>query len=443
MRILGSFYFHPNFFRFGGGLVALWILAFILPFLFVPISLLSFAYLFTLGLEFFLLYQKGSQIKAQRILGERLSNGDENPVRIEVESELGIKAKVVLIDEVPEQFQWRSQSFILSLKAKEQKAITYHLKPLKRGPYHFGKIHCYASVLSHSLQRDFRQEAEQECKTYPSYLDLHRYELMAFSEHLRFQGQKRVRQIAVSQEFEKIDKYVEGDDYRRINWKATARTGELMVNHYRDERSQNVVAAIDKGRAMKMPFGGLTLLDHAINASLMIANVAIKKGDRSGLVTVQHKVQGEVLPSGRSVQMMKIMEALYAQKTAYKETDFSALYRWCSYRLKERSLVMLYSNFETLHGLHRQLPYLKLINRQHRLLVVFFLNEEIEDLSFEPAQSLQEVYRKGLAEDFLLEKQRIAKTLQRHGIQTLLTRPEHLNVNALNKYLEIKHRGLI
>jgi uncharacterized protein (DUF58 family) len=443
LKILGSLYFHPNFFRIGGGFIAAWVAAYILPFLFVPVALLSWAYLLILLGELYFLFRKSALVEAQRSVSERLSNGDLNPVQIVVENRLAIRAQIQLIDEVPDQFQWRGQSFSFSLEAGQQHQINYQLRPQKRGPYNFGKMHCYASVLSHSLQRNFQQEAEKACKTYPSFLDLHRYELMAFSEHLRFQGQKRVRQIAISQEFEKIDKYVEGDDYRRINWKATARTGELMVNHYRDERSQNVVAAIDKGRAMKMPFGGLTLLDHAINASLMIANVALKKGDRVGLVTAQHKIQGEVLPSGRNAQMMHIMERLYAEKTAYKETDYSALYRWCSYRLKERSLVMLYTNFETLHGLHRQLPYLKLINRHHRLLVIFFLNEEIEDLSFEAAQNLQEVYRKGLAEDFLLEKQRIAKTLRRHGIQTLLTRPEHLNIKALNKYLEIKHRGLI
>jgi uncharacterized protein (DUF58 family) len=293
------------------------------------------------------------------------------------------------------------------------------------------------------VQRDFKQAQAQEIKTYPSFLDLRRYELMAFSEHLRFQGQKRVRQVSISQEFEKIDKYVVGDDYRRINWKATARTGSLMVNHYRDERSQNIVSAIDKGRVMKMPFGGLSLLDHAINASLILANVSLKKGDRAGLVSIQHKVQAELLPSSRNGQMMQIMERLYAEKTSYKETDFRALYRWCMKRLKERSLVMLYTNFESLHALNRQLPYLKLINRQHRLLVIFFLNEEIEDLSRESANNLQEVYRRGLAEDFILEKRRIAKALQAQGIQTLLTRPEDLNVNALNKYLEIKHRGLL
>lgn len=393
--------------------------------------------------EIWTLYRKSYGIEAERRLSDRFSNGDENPVEIRLRSRFPMNISVDLIDEVPEQFQWRDRSFKLKLQAGELHEIKYQLRPNKRGPYLFGDLHCYVSFLSHSVQRDFKQAQAQEIKTYPSFLDLRRYELMAFSEHLRFQGQKRVRQVSISQEFEKIDKYVVGDDYRRINWKATARTGSLMVNHYRDERSQNIVSAIDKGRVMKMPFGGLSLLDHAINASLILANVSLKKGDRAGLVSIQHKVQAELLPSSRNGQMMQIMERLYAEKTSYKETDFRALYRWCMKRLKERSLVMLYTNFESLHALNRQLPYLKLINRQHRLLVIFFLNEEIEDLSRESANNLQEVYRRGLAEDFILEKRRIAKALQAQGIQTLLTRPEDLNVNALNKYLEIKHRGLL
>lgn len=443
MRILGSFYLHPNFYRYICGLIALWVLAYALPFLNIPVRLITGAYFGLALLEILVLFRKGRRLQLSRTVSERLSNGDQNPVQIKLRNHLPFRLRISLVDEVPEQFQWRDRSFEIKLEAGAEYVLEYHLRPLKRGPYEFGDLHAFTSILSHSFQRDFSKKAAQSCKTYPSFLDLHRYELMAFSEHLRFQGQKRVRQIAISQEFEKIDKYVVGDDFRRINWKATARTGSLMVNHYRDERSQNIVAAIDKGRAMKMPFGGLSLLDYAINSSLMIANVAIKKGDRAGLVTVQHKVQGEVLPSARNAQMMHIMERLYAEKTAYQETDFAALYRWTKVRLKERSLIMLYTNFETLHAVRRQLSYLKLINRQHRLLLIFFINEEIEDLAKEAADSIQSVYRKGLAEDFLLEKERIAKLLRRHGIQTLLTRPEHLNVNALNKYLEIKHRGII
>jgi len=424
-------------------LIVCWVLAYVFPFLLGPVRILSLVYLLIVLFEIWTLYRKSYGIEAERRLSDRFSNGDENPVEIRLRSRFPMNISVDLIDEVPEQFQWRDRSFKLKLQAGELHEIKYQLRPNKRGPYLFGDLHCYVSFLSHSVQRDFKQAQAQEIKTYPSFLDLRRYELMAFSEHLRFQGQKRVRQVSISQEFEKIDKYVVGDDYRRINWKATARTGSLMVNHYRDERSQNIVSAIDKGRVMKMPFGGLSLLDHAINASLILANVSLKKGDRAGLVSIQHKVQAELLPSSRNGQMMQIMERLYAEKTSYKETDFRALYRWCMKRLKERSLVMLYTNFESLHALNRQLPYLKLINRQHRLLVIFFLNEEIEDLSRESANNLQEVYRRGLAEDFILEKRRIAKALQAQGIQTLLTRPEDLNVNALNKYLEIKHRGLL
>ncbi|WP_421751621.1 DUF58 domain-containing protein [Croceimicrobium sp.] len=443
MKLIRNLYFGPNFYRITGLLIGLWIVAYPLPFLLFPVQIISLLYSVVLLWEIVYLFRRQANIEAQREVSDRLSNGDANPVQIKLLSLYNSPVKIEVLDEIPAQFQLRNHSFKATIQPLEELTWDYHLRPVKRGPYEFGKLRIYVSFLSHSIQRALVHDLSRTVKTYPSYLDLRRYELMAFSDQLRLQGQKRVRQIAVSKEFEKIDKYVEGDDYRRINWKATARTGELMVNHYRDERSQNILMAIDKGRAMKMPFGGMSLLDYAINASLMISNVALKKGDRAGMVSVQDKVQGQVLPESRASQMMRIMEALYAEKTAYKETDIRALYRWCSYSLKERSLIMLYSNFESLHALKRQLPYLKLINRSHRLLLIFFLNEEVEDISMGEANSLQEVYRKALAEDFVLEKRRIAHALQREGIQTLLTRPEDLNIKALNKYLEIKQRGLI
>ncbi len=443
MRFWKSIYLHPNFYRYFAGLIVLWVAAEFWNFLAAPVYLISAAYALVLALELIILYRQKNGLQAERICGERFSNGDDNKIQIRIISNYYNRISLKLIDEVPEQFQWRDNSFDLVLEAAETKSIVYYLKPVKRGPYRFGALRLYASLLSHSIQRGYKIPAEQEVKCYPSFLELRKYELIAFSDRLQRSGEKKVRRISISREFEKIDRYVEGDDYRRINWKATARSAQLMVNHYRDERSQNIVAAIDKGRTMRMPFGGLSLLDHAINASLVLADISLKKSDRPGLVTVQHRVEGQVYPENRNNQLQRIMEALYAEKTSYKETDFRALYRWSTYRLKERSLMMLYTNFETVEAMRRQLPYLSLINRKHRLLVIFFLNEEVEDVSLDDAPDLRSIYRKGLAEDMILEKRRIATALQKVGIQTLLTRPADLRVEVINKYLEMKNRGLI
>src|SRR5690606_40532545 len=123
----------------------------------------------------------------------------------------------------------------------------------------------------------FRVSQNKTVPVYPSFRQMRKYELPAISNRLTEFGIKKIRRIGQNREFEQIKEYVVGDDYRTINWKATARRGTLMVNTYQDERAQQVYAVIDKGRTMKMPFEGMTLLDYDINASLVISNIAIRK----------------------------------------------------------------------------------------------------------------------------------------------------------------------
>jgi uncharacterized protein (DUF58 family) len=272
---------------------------------------------------------------------------------------------------------------------------------------------------------------------------MRQYELLAASRRLSELGIKKVRQLGHSQEFEQIRPYVAGDDQRTINWQASARKAELMVNHYQDEKSQQVYCLIDKGRVMQMPFEGLSLLDYAINASLVLANIALRKKDKAGIVTFSDTI-GSILPAeGKVSQIQKILDLLYNQKTRFLETDFEKLYITVRSKIRQRSLLLLFTNFETLSGARRQLPYLRKLSRHHLLLVVFFENTETRALLQTPVTNTEEIYLKAIAEKFAYEKRQIVKELSQHGIQSVLTPPEKLTVNTINKYLEFKARGLI
>jgi uncharacterized protein (DUF58 family) len=278
---------------------------------------------------------------------------------------------------------------------------------------------------------------------YPAFLQMRRYELMAISNRLTEAGIKKIRRIGHNLEFELVREYVAGDDVRTINWKATARKVQLMVNQYQDERSQNVYSLIDKSRVMEMPFQGMTLLDYAINASLVMSNIALRKSDKAGLLTFQDKVN-TFLPASRSNrQLATILEVLYNQKTSFREADFSAVYSQVRSKINQRSLLLLFTNFESIYGMERQLPFLRSLARYHLLVVIFFENTELNTLISQPARSTREIYHKSIAEKFALDKKLIVKTLTQNGIHTILTSPEKLTVNTLNKYLELKARGYI
>jgi uncharacterized protein (DUF58 family) len=204
-----------------------------------------------------------------------------------------------------------------------------------------------------------------------------------------------------------------------------------------------VYSIIDKGRVMKMPFEGMSLLDYAINASLVISNIAILKEDKAGIITFSNTI-GSILPASKvHSHMRSILETLYNQKTGFKESNFDALYIQMKRQIKGRSLVLLYTNFETLSSLQRQLPYLRNIASNHLLVVIFFENTELKELLEKPAENTEEIYLKTIAEKFAFEKKQIVKELGKYGIHAVLTSPKNLTVNTINKYLELKARGMI
>jgi uncharacterized protein (DUF58 family) len=241
-------------------------------------------------------------------------------------------------------------------------------------------------------------------------------------------------------EFEQIKEYVRGDDYRTINWKATARKGDLMVNNFTDERSQQIYCLINKGRVMKMPFNGLTLLDYAVNASLVLSNVALVKQDKAGLITFEKNLDTFLLADKKTTQMNLILESLYKQKTDFLEPDFEKLYSVIRNRITNRSLLVLFTNFESLESLEREMTALKKIAKYHLLLVIFFENTELKSLMESKTSTMEEIYIKTIAEKFAYEKKLMVKELHKNGIPSILTTPENLTVNTVNKYLEMKTR---
>lgn len=382
-------------------------------------------------------------IRAFRQCAARFSNGDENTVNIRVESSYPYPVAVEVIDEVPFVFQLRNIDFRIKLQKNESKTITYYLRPTQRGIYSFGRIRVFVEGRMGLLSRRYTCGASQDVKVYPSYLMLHRYELRAISDNLTELGIKRIRRVGHHTEFEQIKEYVKGDDYRTINWKASARRHELMVNVYQDERSQQIYSVIDKGRVMQQAFRGMTLLDHAINTSLVLSYVAMQKEDKAGLVTFNEHFDTFVSASRQLGQMQVLLENLYSQQTTFGETDFSSLCVHLNKRVNKRSLLVLYTNFSGISSLNRQMAYLQQLNRQHRLLVIFFEDTDLKEYIATPVKDTEDYYRHVIAEKFIFEKRLIVSTLKQHGIYSLLTTPENLTVDVINKYLEMKSHSRI
>lgn len=443
MKRIGEIYLSNRLFQALGIVVVFFLLSFVYTELILLPKLLVLTLSAAVLTDILLLFRQKRGLYGYRFTPDKLSNGDENEIRIYLENFFSFRVQLEIIDEIPHQFQRRDISFITHLSPRESKTIVYPLRPVKRGEYSFGAINVFVNTPLALLRRRFRFPEEVVVPVYPSYIQMRKYELLAISNRLTEAGVKKIRRIGHNQEFELIKEYTQGDDVRTINWKATARRQHLMVNHYQDERSQQVYALIDKSRVMQMPFNGLSLLDYAINASLVISNIAIRKSDKAGLITFQDTIDSTLPASRSNKQMSHILEVLYNQKTGYRESDFSVLYSHIRRKITQRSLLLLFTNFESLYGMQRQLPFIRSLAKQHLVVVIFFENTEMTGLISKPATDLKEIYYKAIAEKFAFDKKLIAKELQTMGIQTILTAPENLTVNTINKYLELKARGMV
>jgi len=393
--------------------------------------------------DIYLLYSQDKGVHALRKLPKKLSNSDSNALGVQFSSHYPFKTYLSIIDELPIQFQKRDFLYETSILRGEKKYFSYSVRPVERGEYKFGNLNVYASSPLQIARRRFIFQKDQMVPVYPSILQMQQYDFLAINNRLTDIGLKKIRRIGHTQEFEQIKEYVRGDDFRTINWKATAKHNQLMVNQYQDEKSQPIYSIIDTGRVMKMPFNELKLLDYAINSSLAFSNVALKRNDKTGMITFSKKIESFVPALPKITHLNTILEKLYNIDTEFTDSDFGLLYAHIKRKVPQRSLLMLYTNFEHISALKRQLPFLLAMAKQHLLVVIFFENTELEELIASDAEDLQAIYHKTIAEKFSLEKRLMQKELQRHGLQTILTKPEELTLHTINAYLEIKARGLL
>lgn len=443
MRLIRNVFLTDRFFFAAGGLTLGMMLSFGFPFLFpiVISGLLIFGILCMV--DVFLLFNGGVAVSCQRETAPVLSLGDDNPVVIRFANLSRMNVSLEVIDELPQQFQIRDFSFRVDLAPAARHEHKYFLRPVVRGEYKFGNIQVYLKSVLGIIRRRISARQDIVVPVYPSIIQMKKYELKTVARTATEYGVKKVRRVGHSYEFEHIKPYQRGDDYRSVNWKATGRRAQLMVNQYEDERSQQVYCIIDKSRVMHMPFNGLSLLDYAVNASLVISNIVLGKQDKAGLITFADKPHTLLKANRNKVQLKRVLEALYREEEASVEANYEALYMAVRKVVSSRSLLFLYTNFESTYALQRVLPQLRKLNNQHLLVVVFFENTEIIPTSSAEIANLEDMYTQITAEHYALTKIQLAQQLKQFGILTMLTKPENLTVNTINRYLELKSRGMI
>ena len=441
--IIKNLYLNNRFYYGLGIVIIFFIISFLIKILFPVAQLLLIFFATIVIVDIFLLFQNKNNFKAERLVRKKMSLNHNHTASLIIESLTPMKLNVDIIDELPKELQKRNFKVYETFKPFEVKEIQYQLRPKKRGLYNFGKVLLFTSTVINIVKRRISIDNSEAIPVYPSLVEMKKFELYGKSNYQQSHGMKKIRRIGNSHEFEQIKTYVHGDDFQKINWKASSKGQGLMVNHYEDEKSQSVYLILDKSRNMKMPFNDLSLLDYSINTSLTIANTALKKKDKAGLITFSEKIN-TVLGSGSgNGQLEKILKALYNEKEGKFDANYEKLYKIIRAKLPVRSLLFLFTNFESKNSADQILPILRQISNRHLLVVIMFRNTELEEYSRKKPKNIEEQYIITQSEQLVYDKVEVVKKLQQYGIQTVFTTPKDLTVDVINKYIELKARGMI
>ncbi|MES2798426.1 MAG: DUF58 domain-containing protein [Bacteroidota bacterium] len=443
MKSFFSTYLTNWFFVLLGGIVLLYAISFAIP----SLGTIANISLVVLGgitlLDWLLVFSSKIPLAYSRELQARMNLGDENHVQLTIKNNTWQPIRFQLIEGFPIEKQDRATIYKGFLLINHSKQIDYQFKPTNRGKFEFQHPYFIIASTFGLVSRRFEVESKVEVEVFPSVLQMKKYELLVFHQQKTSQGIKKIRRIGNNSEFEQIKNYVQGDEIKKVNWKATSRRFELMVNQYQEEKSQHVYCIIDKSRNMQIEFEGMSLLDHSINSTLAFSNVALRNGDKTGLITFSDKI-GTQLPAIRNNgQIKRIQESLYNQQTQFKEADFELLYQSIRRSVSSRSLLVLFTNFQTEFALKRAIPIFEKINKKHLLVVVFFENTDLAEYAYQPLRQQSDVYVAAVAEQMIHLKTRMMFDLKQRGIQSILTNTEQLSIQTINKYLEVKAKGII
>jgi uncharacterized protein (DUF58 family) len=425
-----------------GILLALGALPFALSGL-APVTWLGFIYVAAVlvaGLADWLLTPDSSAIQVERHCEDKLSLGTENPIVLRLRNRWKAPLDLTIRDEPPYLFRIVGNVAGVRLNPRDERQVTYHVTPHARGDYSFGDIFVrFKGPLGLAI-RQYRIGAARPIKVYPNLLDIRKYDLLLRRGRTLEAGMRRIRLYGRGTEFESLRDYVPDDEFRQVDWKATARRSRLTSRQYQVERSQNVIILLDAGRTMCVRIEDMTKLDYAINAALMLAYVAASGDDKVGLLTFSEKVDYFLPPAKGRAQALAIMQALYNVPLTTEESDYAGAFLYMARRWRKRSLVVVFTDLLDPESSRQIITNLQSLASTHLCMCVAISDSNVLAAARAIPNEASEVYEKAAAIEVLHEREQAIGALERAGVIVVDSEPGTLSPAVVNHYLQIKTR---
>ncbi|MCL1862487.1 MAG: DUF58 domain-containing protein [Defluviitaleaceae bacterium] len=324
------------------------------------------------------------------------------------------------------------------LAPREEELFSYTVMPTKRGSFMFRHIYLrYTGVLG-LCTKHVRVECPREYKVYPNVRDLGKYRLMLQKKRL-MTGDRAAKDYGIGYEFESLRPYVVGDDYRKINWRATAREHKIIVNQYQVERNQPVYILLDIGRPMSYCVKGYKKLDYAINAALILSDIVNQAGEKVGLMVYDSMVRSHIAPGQGAGHRNLLMETLYHVEDNRSTADVGGAFRVLCEKQKRRSLVFIFTDFELPEEARELVAHIALLKKRHMPIVIFMENESLNSLAEKPIRKGRKFDKvvQTTAVEFRDERRDIFRSLAAMGVPTVESKAEDFALAAVNRYISL------
>jgi uncharacterized protein (DUF58 family) len=370
------------------------------------------------------------------------SLGRPNRVQVSVRSSARRRLRVRVIHDLFDHATAQGLPLEVDVPARGTAHAEYFVEPRRRGAYALGdQIARYPSPLGLWI-RQVRIAGASPLRVYPDLKKIRTFDLLArqnreyaFLRATRFKGGEN--------EFERLRDYAKDDEYRAIDWKATARRQKVTAREYQLESNQNIVFMLDAGRLMTAEVGGLSHFDHALNSTLMLAHLAARGGDRVGLVGFDEVVRAFVAPVGGPSAGRRLIVASYGLHPRIVEPDYDAAFEQVALRVRKRSLVVLFTQIVDEVAAATIVRRTRAIMRRHLPLVVMFRDTDVQRLLEHGAPGDLELYTRGAAAEIVRWRDGVLRDLKRSGALVLDVPATQLTGALINRYLEIKARQLL
>ena len=346
-------------------------------------------------------------------------------------------------DDVPQEFDPHPKEFILRLGPRSRTTVHYEMQASRRGAYAMEEVHVRFRSLLGLWQRFLAYPAVSQIHVYPDMKQLSEYALLARTNRLSLMGVRRTRKVGAENDFERLRDYTPDDNYKFIDWRASARRRKLTVKDFQTSQSQRIIFLIDCGRLMTSESSGLSLLDHALNAALMLSFVALRQGDAVGMIAFSDRIHTFVPPQGGMKHMNQLLHASFDRFPQLVESRYDEAFLYLGSHVRKRSLVVLISNVIDEVNAHQVQSYLSTLVGKHLPLGVLMRDHRLFDAADHEPQNDAELYRAAAAAEILTWRHQVLRDLEHQGVLSLDVFPEDMTAPLVNRYLEIKARHLL